>query len=391
MIYLDSAATTKIDPSVLKEMLPYLQDEFGNAGTLYSAGRRAKQAIELARQRVASLINCDPDEIIFTSGGTEGNNLVILGLAEHLKAVGKTHIIVSAVEHKSVLRAADSLIKQGFYVTHAPVNKCGIVDPDVIDELIGPDTGLVSVMMVNNEIGSKNPVEEIGELCNKRGVLFHTDCVQSASTFKLDVSELQCDFLTISSHKIHGPKGAGAVFSNQKHLLSPIIFGGDSQEFGVRGGTENVPSIVGFGLACKRLHRDLEFSTRDAILMLKHRFFSELIHEMSPHCTGECVKVNGGSLDNDGKVLSLCFNGIDAETLLLALDSHGVCVSAGSACNSKTVEPSHVLNAIGLTYREARQTIRLSFDASNSITDIDSAAKVFVKCILALKREDNNV
>lgn len=240
MIYLDNAATTQMDERVLEAMMPYLTTEYGNAGTLYKFGRAANEAVQKARTQVAALINAEPEQIIFTSGGSEANNLVFRGLKDYLKSIGKTHILVSAVEHDSVLRAAESLIKDGFHVEYIPVSSECRVSPAVIEDALRADTGLVSVMFANNETGAINPIEDIGTICMKRGILFHTDCVQAAGCYPIDVVKIGCDFLSVSSHKIHGCKGIGALYTKDKSKLTPIVYGGSEQEFGLRGGTENV-------------------------------------------------------------------------------------------------------------------------------------------------------
>ena len=249
MIYLDNAATTQLDPRVLESMMPYLMTQYGNAGTLYRFGRAANEAIQEARARVARFIGAGPDSIIFTSGGSEANNLVFHGVRDYLKRIGRTHVLVSAVEHDSVLRAAESLIKDGFDVEYIPVLGNGTVPSAAVERALRADTGLVSVMYVNNETGVENPVGDIGSICLKHGVLFHTDCVQAAGCHPIDTTSIGCDFLSISAHKIHGPKGTGALYAKDSSILSPLIYGGHDQEFGLRGGTENVAGIVGFGRA----------------------------------------------------------------------------------------------------------------------------------------------
>ena len=329
MIYLDNAATTRPDSRVVKEMLPYLTGRYGNPGSLYSLGREAKEAVALARSHTAELFGCDDEQVLFTSGGSEGNSLVFRGLADRLLSIGKTHILVSAVEHDSVLRVAEYLGQHGFSVEKIPVSAEGIVELPVLERMIRAETGLVSVQYVNNETGAVHPVSDIGSLCAKRGILFHTDCVQAAGTEKLDVAKIGCDFATVSGHKIHAPKGVGAVFAKTKELLSPLIFGGEEQEFGFRGGTENVPGIIGFGAACR--------------LITENRFE-------------------------------------------IMLDTFGVCISAGSACNSHETTPSHVLTAMGIPDELARCTVRVSFSRDNKIEEAAEAGRLFANCINALRK-----
>lgn len=384
MIYLDNAATTQMDERVLDAMMPYLTTEYGNAGTLYKFGRAANEAVQKARAQVAALINAEPEQVIFTSGGSEANNLVFHGLKDYLKSVGKTHILVSAIEHDSVLRAAESLIKDGFHVEYIPVSNECRVSPAVIENALRADTGLVSVMFANNETGAINPIEDIGTICMKRGILFHTDCVQAAGCYPIDVVKIGCDFLSVSSHKIHGCKGVGALYAKDKSKLAPIVYGGSEQEFGLRGGTENVAGIVGFGKACeissKSLHEDTVW-----VSTLKQRFFMALNEALKDTGDEGCVHVNGMSILTPGKTINLRMDGVDGETLLLMLDGKGVCVSAGSACRSHEAEPSHVLSAMGLSKDEARASIRISFSKKNTADEAVRAAQILAGCISTLR------
>ena len=380
MIYLDNAATTQIDKRVLDAMMPYLTTQYGNAGTLYKFGRSAGEAVKQARAQVAEFLNARPEQILFTSGGSEANSLVFQGLKEYLKSIGKTHILVSAIEHDSVLKAAHSLIKDEFYIEYQPAHSDGKVFAQSVEDAITPKTGLVSVMYVNNETGAVNPIEEIGTICMKRGILFHTDCVQAAGCHPIDVEKIGCDFLSISSHKIHGPKGVGALFAKEKSMLASIIFGGAEQEFGLRGGTENVAGIVGFGMACeistKSLHEDCIW-----VSTLKQRFYMALTDALKKNGCAEIVHTNGSSVLSPGKTLNLCLRGIDGQTLLLMLDGKSICISAGSACRSHEAEPSHVLIAMGLTPDEARSSIRISFSRMNTADEIVDAANIIASCI----------
>ena len=336
---------------------------------------------------MAALINAEPEQVIFTSGGSEANNLVFHGLKDYLKSVGKTHILVSAVEHDSVLRAAESLIKDGFHVEYIPVSSECRVSPAVIEDALRADTGLVSVMFANNETGAINPIEDIGTICMKRGILFHTDCVQAAGCYPIDVVKIGCDFLSVSSHKIHGCKGIGALYAKDKSKLTPIVYGGSEQEFGLRGGTENVAGIVGFGKACeissKSLHEDTVW-----VSTLKQRFFMALNEALKDTGDESCVHVNGMSILTPGKTINLRMDGVDGETLLLMLDGKGVCVSAGSACRSHEAEPSHVLSAMGLSKDEARSSIRISFSKKNTADEAVRAAQILAGCISALRARE---
>lgn len=376
MIYLDNAATTKPDPRVIEAMMPYLTNEFGNAGSTHSLGRSANKAVGAAREQVAKLFHCHPDQVLFTSGGTEANNMVFNGVADYLKGIGKTHILISAVEHDSILNFSRKLIKCGFHIQILPVDPQGVVSVETVQHNIQEDTGLVSVMYVNNEVGAVNPVEKIGELCNSRGILFHTDCVQAAGTHDLNVGRIGCDFASISSHKIHGVKGVGALFVRDKDMFNPTIIGGNTQEFGLRGGTENVPGIVAFGKACEICSEETQ---QDMIYIstLKQMFYSELLN----HIEKDSIKVNGGSALTPGKILNLQIKGVDAETILLLADSKEVCISAGSACTSHELTPSHVLTAMGLSNDEAHNSVRISFSKDNTKEEVINAAKIVADCI----------
>lgn len=384
MIYLDNASTTQIDPLVLEAMLPYLKDEYGNAGTIYALGRRAKEAIEIARTQVAEFIGAKPEQIIFTSGGTESNNTVFLSLLDFLKASEKTHVITASNEHDSVLKSARNLcIKHGFDITYLPVNKAGCVEVGSLRAELRDNTGLVSIMHMNNETGSENPIEEIGSICSEHGILFHTDCVQAAGCSRLDVDKFHCDFLSLSSHKIHGPKGVGALFVRHKGICSPLIIGGASQEYGLRGGTENVAGIVGFGAACELMNKNLhDVDIHNS--SLKQIFYNVLKGALDVQGIPNVLHVNGDLIIKHGKTLNLRFDGVDAETLLLVLDSRGVCVSAGSACRSHESEPSHVLLAMGIDAEDARNSIRFSFSKMNTENEVCEAAQIVAECVSSL-------
>lgn len=376
MIYLDNAATTQLDPRVLESMMPYLTTQYGNAGTLYKFGRAANKAVQEARARVAQFIGGKQNNIIFTSGGSEANNLVFHGVKDYLKRIGRTHILVSAVEHDSVLRAAESLTKDGFDVEYIPVLGNGTVPSAAVERALRADTGLVSVMYVNNETGVENPVDDIGSICLKHDILFHTDCVQAAGCHPIDVTNIGCSFLSISSHKIHGPKGVGALYVKDTSLLSPLICGGHDQEFGLRGGTEDVAGIVGFGKACELSSAQLT-EDRTTVSMLKQRFVTEL----QGHLGDDAVHINGTSPLAPGKTINLRLDGVDNESLILMLDNMDICVSAGSACQSHESKPSHVLTAMGLTTEEARSSIRVSFSRMNTVDEVMDAARIMASFI----------
>lgn len=383
MIYLDNAATTQVRDNVLHAMLPYFKEQYGNPGSIYKFGRAAREAVEDAREKVAQMFSCSPEHIVFTSGGSEGNNFVLRGVADYLKSIGKTHIIVSAIEHDSVLNAAKLLEKDGFTVTLVKPNTNGYVGYAHVREQIKPETGLVSVMYANNETGVVNGVEDIGWMCNKTGVLFHCDCVQAAGLYDLNRSRFHFDFATISGHKIHAPKGIGAVYVRDPSMLSPLIAGGSTQEFGLRGGTENVPYIVGFGAACDMISKDRE---NYAALRKKMRILQE--HFLSTLNMYDGVRYELNTEDpsaREGKVISICFPDVDNETLIFALETQGIYVSAGSACTAHETSPSHVLTAMGIPDEKARSTIRVSFNTMLSKEDVVSAAAKIAETILIMK------
>lgn len=405
MIYLDNAATTKIDPRVLEAMMPYLTDEYGNAGTLYGLGRKAAEAIAKARQQVADFIGAKTEQIIFTSGGSEANNMVFAGVKDYLMSIGKTHIVTTEIEHDSVLNAVKNLCKTQYIVGDScikPVFDAEYVLPfrnwyipyqqviDCIDEVTdtGTVTGLVSVMHTNNETGLKNTwIENIGKACRERGVLFHTDCVQAAGCSELNVNDIGCDFMSLSSHKIHGAKGVGALYVRDKSVMSPIIFGGSSQEFGLRGGTENVAGIVGFGAACELIRLNQKKDIKYIVELLQLLYDS--IQKHLTECGLEGIlHINGGDdVGNHGKTINMRFDNVDGETLLLMLDARGVCVSAGSACRSHESEPSHVLLAMGIDPEDARNSIRFSLSRMNTREEVEEAAKIISDCVYMLYQQ----
>lgn len=384
MIYLDNASTTKIDPSVLDAMMPFLMDEYGNPGTIYGLGRRAKEAVEKARAQVAKFIGAKPEQIIFTSGGTEANNMVFASLLSFLEQSEKTHVITTSSDHVSVLDSARNLcIKRGFDLTELQVNHHGCVELGNLKSELRENTGLVSIMYMNNETGSENPVEEIGAMCRERGILFHSDCVQAAGCCKLDVEKMNCDFLSLSSHKIHGPKGVGALYVRNMSLITPMIRGGSAQEFGMRGGTENVAGIVGFGAACELMNERLhEIDVHNS--MLKQVFYNVLEENLKAQGLKNVLHLNGDLIIKHGKTINIRFDDVDGETLLLMLDAKGIYVSAGSACHSHESKPSHVLLAMGIDPEDARNSIRVSFSKMNTEAEVKYAAGVIANCVAAL-------
>lgn len=384
MIYLDNAATTKIDDRVLDAMEPYLTENYGNAGTLYGLGRESAEAIKKARACVADLIGAKPEQIVFTSGGTESNNMVLRGVLNRLEREGKPRILTTRVEHDSVLRTVENICggNRGFYASFASPTEGGWIDPQEFVRQIDENTGFASVMTMNNETGVRNDVWKIAEGCKRKGVLFHTDCVQAIGCEKIDVNTLLCDFLSVSSHKIHGPKGVGALYVRDLSTISPMITGGKFQEFGMRGGTENVAGIVGFGKACELLENmDLKFNSFEPY---KKLFMNRLKTCLSKNNLEGIVHINGDSENSGSKILNVRFDNVDAETLLLMLDSNGVCVSAGSACASHEHEPSHVLLAMGLRGEDAMNSIRISMSRMNDGMEIYRAAEIMASCVCKL-------
>lgn len=380
MIYLDSAATTPMAECILDAMLSWLSQDFANPGSVYKAGRKAKEAIEDARVKMARLFNAKPENIIFTSGGSEGNSFAFQDAAHRLRDTNRKHIIVSSVEHDSVLRAAEALIKDGFYITYLPVCEGGSVLIEQFINALTPETGLVSVMYVNNETGAINLIEDIGQICNDRGILFHTDCVQAAGFLPIDVEQIGCDYANVSAHKFHGPKGVGCLYIKNPEKSSPLVHGGHGQEFGLRGGTENVAGIVAAGEAADMAMYTLHDSQE---MIWKHRIkFWELIR--GP--LNGIVRLNGQWLE-PSKILNIYVDGVDGDTLVLAMDTCGVCISAGSACRSMDLVPSKTLLAMGLTEDEARSSVRISFSAMNTEEEVAAAAHKFITCVNVLRGE----
>ena len=355
-IYLDNAATTQVDERVLLSMLPFHSQEYGNASSLHSFGTHAKEVLERSRRKLSSFIGAEPEEIIFTSGGTEANNLALKGIAFANRSKGN-HIIVSSIEHDCILNTCKWLETQGFYITYLPVDSTGMVDTGELKKFINPKTILISVMHANNEIGTLEPIAEIGEICNYHSVPFHSDACQSFGKIPLNVRKTGLDLLTINSHKIYGPKGVGALYVRKGMNIVPLLHGG-GQESGLRSTTENLPGIVGFVNASQLCLEEMQTESRKLV-----RFRNALTDFLFENF--ENVYINGSSDNKLPGLLNFSFHGLEGETmrLLLLLDEKGIAVSAGSACssNDKTHNSSHVLQAIGLNQFEARGSIRVSF------------------------------
>lgn len=378
MIYLDNASTTQVDTSVKNLIDKYLYENYGNAGSVHSFGAESKRAVDVARNQIATSLITSQENVIFTSCGSEANTLAIVGLANHLQSLNLNHIITTKYEHHSVLNAMKEMERRGFEVTYLDVPN-GLVQFNDFVAAVRDDTGLVSIMYVNNELGTKNDIKPIYEFCKKREILFHSDCVQAIGTETIELGKT-ADMVSISGHKIHAPKGVGCLCTLYKDFLSNTIFGGQ-QEFGIRPGTENVASIVAFGQAMQNLSENKEkISTRIDVVSLG---FGGRLLQLSEEL-GFKFECNTSTNRNTSKILSLRFNNIDAETLVIMLGERGVCVSAGSACSSHSSEPSHALKAIGLTDEQARSTIRVSFSEYNTVAEAHEAAEIVADCVSLL-------
>ena len=361
-VYADNAATTKLSPAVLEAMMPYLTEEYGNPSSLYRFGNHAKRAIEQARKEVADVLGAEPFEILFTGGGTEADNWV-KEIMRSLKVRGKNHFITSAVEHHALLHSAQRLQKEGFEVTFIPVDREGRIDPEQVRAAIRPETGLVSIMFANNEIGTIYPIKEIGAICRQAGVLFHTDAVQAAGHLPINVKEMNIDLLSLSAHKFHGPKGVGAFYCRRGIPLPSLIDGG-AQERGKRAGTENVAGIVGLGAALRLANEEMsEASAR--VSAMRDRLIDGILQTV-PMC-----RLNGPRHNRLPGNCNISFLGIEGESLLLRLDLAGIAASSGSACASSSLDPSHVLLAIGLPHEVAHGSVRLSLSDYNTEEDVD--------------------
>lgn len=375
-VYADNSATTKLSAHALENMMPFLTDEFGNASSLYAMGGRARAAVDNARRQIAEAIGANPREIYFTSGGSESDNWAIKGAAAAMKRKGKKHIVTSAFEHHAVLHTLNALKKEGFDVTYLDVHENGMVRPDELRDALREDTGLVTIMFANNEIGTVQPIAEIGKICREKGIPFHTDAVQAVGHLPINVAEQNIDMLSMSAHKFHGPKGVGALYIRRGTVLPTLIDGG-AQEFGRRAGTENTAGIVGMATALG-----------DAVAGMQER--NERIRRIRDYVIKEASKIErsrvNGDLENrlPGNV-NMCFEGIEGESLLLMLDYNGISASSGSACTSGSLDPSHVLLSIGLPHEIAHGSLRLSFDGENTMEDAEYIMSVLPGIIERLR------
>ena len=377
-IYLDSASTTYVSSEVMDEMTSCFNVVYGNAGSLHTFGRDAMALVDKARDRVKDAIHASKaNEIYFTSGGSEANNWAIMGVARANKNKGK-HIITSQIEHHSVLNACKYLEKEGFEVTYLPVDETGLVDIAELLHAIRKDTILISIMAINNEVGTVQNVKAIANIAHDYGILFHTDAVQAVGHIQLDVQDMQIDLMSMSAHKIHGPKGVGALYIRNGVEIDPIICGGEDQERGLRGGTENVPGIVGFGKA-------IEIATANQVVNnkklrdIRERFVAKLTEKI-PY-----FKVNGHPHQKSNAILNVSFYGVEGESILMLLDLAGIYVATSSACTSKSMLPSHVLKAMGISDEIAQSSVRFSFDINISKSDIDYAVEEIAKVVEKLR------
>lgn len=365
-VYADNAATTQMSDSVLKAMMPLLTDIYGNPSSLHSVGQIAKEHLEAARETVAECIGADPKEIYFTSGGSEADNQAIRSAAYIGARKGKKHIISSKFEHHAVLHTLDALKKEGFEVTLLDVYSNGIVKPEDVANAITDETCLVTIMTANNEIGTIQPIAEIGKICKEKGVLFHTDAVQAVGHIPVNVKDMNCDMLSVSAHKFHGPKGVGFLYARKGILLTNIIYGG-AQERNKRAGTENMASIVGMATAIKDATDHLQ-KNAEKVTAMRNRLIDGLKGI-------ERSRINGDLEHHLPGTLNMCFEGIEGESLLLLLDAKGICASSGSACTSGSLDPSHVLLSIGVPVEIAHGSLRLSISEYNTMEQMDHIVK----------------
>jgi cysteine desulfurase len=367
-IYFDHNATTPVHPAVADAMSASLRAEFGNPSSVHHFGQQAKAAIDQARSSVAALIGADPSEVVFTSGGTDGDNFAIRGTAEPLARSGRRHLVASAIEHEAVVHTLKALARLGSDTTLVPIDDTGVALPDDLRAVLRDDTALVSVMHANNEIGTIQPIAELAGIAHERGALFHTDAVQSAGKITIDVKKLGVDLLSISAHKFYGPKGVGAIWIRRGLRMVPISTGG-KQERNRRAGTENVTSIVGMGVAAE-IARARMAAESDRIGALRDRLEDGVLRAVTR------TTVNGARTPRVSNTTNISFERVEAESLLIALDLEGIAVSTGSACSSGTLEPSHVLKAMGLPTHRTQNSIRFSLGAANTAADVDRTVAV---------------
>lgn len=376
IIYMDNAATTAVSQEALETMMPFFRENFGNPSTIYSVGRNAKKELEIARERVAKALGASPKEIFFTSCGTESDNWAIKGAAFEGLKKGKNHIITSKIEHHAVLHTVQYLEKKGFDVTYLDVDSQGLVNPKGVENAITEKTALVTIMYANNEIGTIEPIEEIGKICKDKGVLFHTDAVQAVGHVPIDVKKQNIDMLSLSAHKFHGPKGIGALYIRKGVRIETFMEGG-AQESGKRAGTENTAEIAALGKAIETACTEIE-EKNSKLIKKRDKLISELLKIERSRLNGHREKRLPGNVN-------ISFEGIEGESLLLLLDMAGICASSGSACTSGSLDPSHVLLAIGLPHEIAHGSLRLSLDESNTDEEIDFVIAEVSKAVKRLR------
>lgn len=376
MIYLDNAGTTKVSKSVKNAMNPYFDEYYGNASSLHSIGQKAKEELDTARTNIATCINANADEIYFTSGGSESDNWAINSACKYGKLKGKKHIITTAFEHHAILNTLKEKEKEGFVVTYLPVYANGIIHTEDLINAITDDTFFVSIMFANNEIGTIQPINEIGKICKEHNIIFHTDAVQAVGHLPIDVKELNIDMLSCSGHKFHGPKGVGFLYCKKPTPLFPFILGGN-QEKSRRAGTENLAGIVGLSVALCDAVKEMEATTKKETC-LRDKLFAEL--SKIPHS-----KINGDATNRLPNNFNMSFEGIEGESLLLLLDDNGICASSGSACTSGSLDPSHVLLAIGLPHEIAHGSLRLTLSKYTTEAEIDTTINVVPKVVSYLR------
>lgn len=374
MIYLDHAASTPIAGSVLEEMMPYLRENYGNPSSIHRFGRIATKALDSARKRIAELINANPNEILFTSGGTESNNTALFGIMNQNK--GKT-LFTTSIEHDAILEPCKKLEQLGHNVVYLPVDSDGMISVENLESLLSDQVGLVSVMFANNEVGTIQPIKEIAQLCKKYSIPFHTDAVQAVGKIPIDVHDLGVDLMSISSHKINGPKGIGALYIRHGVTLDPFLLGG-GQENGMRSGTESVANIVGFGKACQIAKENLQ-SNNLTLQNLRNHLVERVSKELS-HTT-----MNGHKTKRLPNNAHFTFLGVNGEDLIIKLDEHGIAASTGSACSVKTQKASHVLMAMGFSHEQITGSLRLTVGTTNTISEIDQTVGVLKKVVAELR------
>ena len=376
IIYLDNNSSTRVDPAVLEEMMPYLTTDYGNPSGSHRFGARVKEATNLARERMAALLGCQPNEIVFTSGGTESDNTALHSALQ--MSPERRHIVTTSVEHNAVLNYCEAFVRRGCAVTIVEVDEQGHLDLGALEQAIRSDTAVVSVMWANNETGVIFPLAEIADLCRLKGVFFHTDAVQAVGKMPIDLSEVPVHFLSLSGHKLHAAKGVGALYVNRKARFQPLLVGGP-QEGGRRAGTDNVPSIVGLGKAAELSLSTLE-EENTRVRALRDRFESTLLAELDE------VLVNGDPGARLPNTSNLAFTGVDAQAILLKLDQEGVCCSLGSSCTTGAVQPSHVLRAMHFTNERARSSLRFSFGRYNTEAELDEVLAILPRIVRQLRQ-----